>query len=73
MPLPLMAAEGAFRGGRAIYRHFHGAKHPAARAMAHRKRRRKGLTQKMRNDLLWLKQNVGKTAAANYLSRHNLA
>lgn len=37
-----------------------------------RRRTRRGLTQKRKNDLLWLKNNVGRTAAANYLSNHSI-
>lgn len=37
-----------------------------------RRRRTRGLTQKAKNDLMWLRQNIGRTAAANYLSRRGL-
>lgn len=36
------------------------------------KRRRRGLTAKAKSDLIWLKSHVGKTAAANYLAKHNI-
>jgi len=33
-----------------------------------KRRRRRGLDGKLRGDLLWIKNNIGKTAAANYLA-----
>lgn len=39
-----------------------------ATASGRRRRRRKVLTQGQRNDLLFIKDAVGKTAAANYLN-----
>lgn len=37
-----------------------------------KRHRRRGLTQKRKSDLLWLRNNIGKTAAANYLSNHSI-
>ena len=70
MAAPVMALGLAVKGAKMLAKK-RGAKAASARGRGGR-RRRVGLTAKRKSDLLWLRNNVGKTAAANYLANHSL-
>lgn len=71
MPLPVMAVGAAMSLGKKLLEKKKGRK-AGARAIrgVYRPRRRRGLTARRKADLLWLKANVGRTAAAAYLAQH---
>jgi len=72
-PLAIGLAKRAGQSGvkRALAKKLGSRARTGAR-MGGRRRSRKGLTSKRKSDLLWLKNNIGKTAAANYLAKYGV-
>ncbi len=65
--MPLMAAIPAAKIGLSLVRRARGGGRKAPKT---RRRRRMRLTAGERNELLWIKNNIGRTAAAAYLGSY---